>query len=137
MAAAADPAALALAAAMAALPKPAVVSADMPADICQKCFDLTAEALVTHKVEKDQAMHVKRALEAWNGSLWHVIIGTSFGASVAHEVHAFLLFRVGKTHVLCFQSFDDMSLVQTEKKAVPRAVAKKEEESEEPGGGDA
>ena len=100
-------AAAALEAARAALPKPVVLTVDMPAELVARCTELAAEALTTYKVEKDQAMHIKKALEGWNGALWHVIVGASFGASVCHEVHAFVLFRVGKVNVLCFQSFDD------------------------------
>ncbi len=132
--AAVDPAAAAAAAlqaAAAALPKPINVSVDMAPDALQKCYDLCAEALVTHKVEKDQAMYVKKALEAWNGALWHVIIGTSYGASVCHEVHSFALFRVGRVHCLCFMSFDEAQLVQGEKKTVQRAVQKKDDEEKE------
>ena len=100
-------AAAALEAARAALPKPVVLTVDMPAEVVARCTELAAEALTTYKVEKDQAMHIKRALELWNGALWHVVVGASFGASVCHEVHAFVLFKIGKVNVLCFQSFDD------------------------------
>ena len=77
----------------------------------------------------DQAKHIKKALEAWNGSLWHVVVGASFGASVCHEVNACVLFRIGKACIMCFQSFDEASILGGEKK-VQRAV-KKEEEKEE------
>jgi hypothetical protein len=130
MATPASPEAAAVAAAIAALPRPVVLQCDMSVETAQKCIELTLDSLVTSpKVEKDQAMKVKKALEAWNGNLWGVVVGTSFGASVCHEVHNFILFRVGKIHIMCFSSFDEASLV-TEKKAVVRAV-KKEEEVEE------
>ena len=123
-------AAAALEAARAALPKPVVLTGDMPAELVTRCTDLAAEALVTYKVEKDQAMHVKKALEAWNGALWHVVVGASFGASVCHEVGTFTMFKIGKAYILCFQSFDDASILGTEKKVVK--VAKKAEVEEAP-----
>ncbi len=134
--AAADPAAVATAAAIAALPKPVLLTVDMTPEALAKCTELAAEALVVHKVEKDQAAHVKRALEAWDGRLWHVVLGLAFGASVAHEVRSIALFRIGRVHVLAFASFDESSLVSSgEKKAVPRAVQKKADDAEEAGDG--
>lgn len=117
------------------LPSPVVISSDMPVEYRKVIFDATKEAIQTHKIEKDQAMHVKRALEAWNGALWHVIIGTAFGASVAHEKNSFMLFKMGKVYVLCFQSFDESTLISGKKDAafVPRAVQKKGNEDEEEG----
>jgi hypothetical protein len=127
-----DPAIAAIQAAIAALPKPIIINADMPKETLTKCIELTSEALCTHKVEKDQAMMVKKALELWNGALWHVIIGQAYGASICHEVHNFVLFKIGRVHILCFSSFDESSLVNTEKKVVARAVQKKAEEEEGP-----
>ena len=66
------------------------------------------------QLEKDQAMIVKKALDASNGGLWHVVIGQSFGASVAHDNNMLLMFRIGKAHFLVFQSFDEPSLVRKE-----------------------
>lgn len=123
----------ALEAAVAALPKPVVLQIDMPAEARDVVFAEAGKALVQQKVEKDQAMQLKKALENWNGGLWHVIIGTSFGASVAYETHLFVLFRIGKMHVLAFQSFDELSLVQPKQGGhVARAVKKKEDEDDGP-----
>ena len=130
--AAAATSAEAIAAARAALPKPIILSGDMPSADIQRCCDLASEALVTYKVEKDQAMHIKKALEAWNGSLWHVVVGASFGASICHEVNGSVLFRIGKANVLCFQSFDEASILGGEKKV--HKTAKKEDEKEEAAG---
>ncbi len=123
------------AALIAALPKPVLVAVDMPPEAVTKCLGLAAAALVAAKVEKDQAAIIKKALEVWNGALWHVVVGTSFGASVAHEVHAFLLFRIGKVNILAFQSFDEAALVSSGPK-VARAVqqVEKEDEGGEDGG---
>ena len=118
-------AAAALEAARAALPKPVVLTVDMPAEVVARCTELAAEALTTYKVEKDQAMHIKRALELWNGALWHVVVGASFGASVCHEVHAFVLFKIGKVNVLCFQSFDDGAPPIASERASERARARR------------
>jgi dynein light chain LC8-type len=119
-------AAAALEAARAALPKPVVLTVDMPAEVVARCTELAAEALTTYKVEKDQAMHIKRALELWNGALWHVVVGASFGASVCHEVHAFVLFKIGKANVLCFQSFDDGAPPLASERAKDGAAGRRE-----------
>jgi hypothetical protein len=87
----------------------------MAEDARKKCIELTLEALTLHKVEKDQSMHVKKALEAWNGALWMVVIGTAFGASVAHEKHGLLMFSVGRVHCLCFMSFNEGDLINGKK----------------------
>ena len=63
---------------------------------------------------------VKKALDASNGGLWHVVIGQSFGASVAHDNNMLLMFHIGKAHFLVFQSFDDVSLVRKEGQAATR-----------------
>ena len=79
-------------------------------------------------------MIVKKALDACNGGLWHVVIGQSFGASVAHDNNMLLMFRVGKVHFLVFQSFDDVSLVRKEGQSpvrVARPVQEKKVDDEE------
>jgi hypothetical protein len=107
---------------------PAVfVHIDIPEESRVKCVEYTLEALAKFKVEKDQATHVKKSLEAWNGALWIVVIGTAFGASVAHENAGLCMFRIGKVHVLCFQSYDESTLINTKKAAVPRPEAAKPE----------
>ena len=101
---------------------PAVfVHMDMPEESRLKCVEFTLEALAKHKVEKDQAMHVKKALEEWNGALWVVVIGVAYGASLAHENSALCMFRIGKVHVLCFQGYDEGALMNTKKSAAPSA----------------
>lgn len=117
-------------AALAKLPAPIIVSGGMPADMAKVVLEKAAEGVVNYKVEKDQAMHVKKALETWNGGMWHVIVGTSFGASVAHEAGCLLLFRFGKTFVMVLQSFDETALTGGKEKRVTKAVQRKEEEEE-------
>jgi len=104
------------------LPPPVFLHVDMPEAARLKCVEFALEALAKCKVEKDQAMHVKKALEAWNGALWVVVIGAAFGASVAHENAALCMFRVGRAHVLCFQSYDEGALINTKKGHAPAAA---------------
>ena len=92
---------------------PVVVHADMPEEARNVCIAAAVAAMAKHRNEKDQASHIKRALEAWNGALWHVVVGASFGASVAHDNHSLVLFRVGRLFFLCFQTFDDGSLINS------------------------
>ena len=96
--------------------QPVVVHSDMPEAARAVCFAAAAAALAKYRVDKDHASHIKRALEAWNGALWHVVVGASFGASVAHDNHSLVLFRIGRTFFLCFQTFDDGSLINSTKK---------------------
>ena len=103
------------------LPEPRILVSDMAEDARKKCIELTLEALTLHKVEKDQSMHVKKALEAWNGALWMVIIGTAFGASVAHEKHGLLMFCVGRVHCLAFMSFNEGDLINGRKEGAGAA----------------
>lgn len=117
-------------AAIAKLPKAVVVNGAMPLDTQKVVIEKAAEGIVNYKVEKDQAMHAKKALEAWNGGMWHVIIGTAFGASVAHEAGCMLLVRFGKTHVLAVQSFDETALTGNKEKRVGRGIQKKDDEEE-------
>ena len=65
-------------------------------------------------MEKDQALAIKRALEAHNGGLWQVIIGQGFGASVAHDNNSLLVFQLGKVSILAFASYDETQLVRKE-----------------------
>lgn len=78
-------------------------------------------------------MIVKKALDAQNGGLWHCVIGQSFGASVAHDNNMILMFKIGKAHVLVFQSFDDVSLVRKDSQAarVTRPVQQKKADDDE------
>ena len=87
-------------------------------------------------------MHIKHALEAHNGGLWQVIVGQGFGASVSHDNNMLLVFRVGKAQILCFQSFDETSLVRKDGAASPvRRAAKtaqhKDDEDEDSGANEA
>lgn len=118
-------------AALAKLPKPVVVSGAMPSDMQKVVVEKAAEGIVNYKVEKDQAMHTKKSLEAWNGGMWHVIIGTAFGASVAHEAGCMVLVRFGKIHVLAVQSFDETALTGNKEKRVARSSQKKDDEEGE------
>lgn len=119
-------------AAVSALPPAVVVHSDLPSELEAFCVEKGREALATHRVEKDQAAHLKRALEANNGGLWHVVIGSSFGMSVSHENNALLLFRIGKAHILAFQTFDDTSLVRKDGAThVHRKVEKKADDDDE------
>ena len=60
----------------------------------------------------DAALTVKRAMEAETGELWHVIIGSAFGASVSHEAGCCASFRLGGTSVLAWSSLDEATLVR-------------------------
>lgn len=94
--------------------------------------------------EKDQAIHIKRGLEAASatGGLWHVICGREFGASVAHENNMLIVARLGRCHALAFQSYDESSLVRVAappRRAAQPAAAKAEDDddAEEKAGTDA
>jgi hypothetical protein len=134
-AAAAPDGASALAAAIAALPAPVWLHTDMGEETRAKCAEFAAEALAAHKVEKDQAMAVKKALEAWNGALWAVVIGTGFGASIAHENRSLCMFRIGRVHVLCSMQFDEGALINTKKDLGVAAKAERKED-DAPAGAD-
>lgn len=64
------------------------------------------------QVECDAAMAIKRKLEAQFGELWHVVVGRSYGASVAHEAGSMLSFRLRGVAVTAFSSFDESQLVR-------------------------
>ena len=115
------------------LPDPILLHSDMPEESRKACYKFTKEALVQYKSEKDQAKHVKLALESWNGALWMVIIGVSFGASVTHENSGLCMFRIGRAHCLCFQSYDEGALINTKKAAFSRTSGKTEKKEEEEG----
>ena len=111
------------------LPAPILMVNDMAEDARAQCIAAGLDALIKFKTEKDQAMYVKKALEEWNGALWMVIIGQSYGASVAHEHHALIMFRVGRVKFLCFQAYDEGMLINTKKEVLKgKKVEKKEDE---------
>lgn len=111
------------------LPAPVVIHSDLPREVEAFCIQKAVEALSATRFEKDQAQIVKKALEASNGGLWHVVIGNAFGLSVSHENNALILFRIGKVNVLAFQSFDDASLVR--KDVAPARIAREVESKTE------
>ena len=61
------------------------------------------------QLDKDRAHHIKAGLEAASttAALWHVIVGSDFGASVAHEFGKLIVAQLGSSHYLAFQSYDD------------------------------
>jgi dynein light chain LC8-type len=117
----------------AVLPPAVVVHSDLPSELERFCITKAQEALTTQKVEKDQAQHIKKALEGHTGGLWHVVVGSSFGMSVSHENNSLVLFKIGRVHILVFQTFDDASLVRKEGAAthVHRKVERKTDEEDE------
>ena len=116
------------------LPAPVILHSDLPEEARAQCIAATQDALVRFKTEKDQAMHVKKTLEEWNGALWMVVIGISFGASVAHENHALFMFRIGRVKILAFQAYDEGSLINTKKEPVGKGGKRVEKKEEEEGG---
>jgi len=114
-------------------PDPIIIYSDMPEESRKACFKFSLEALVQYKTEKDQAKHVKLALESWNGAMWMVIIGVSYGASVNHENSGLLMFRIGRVHFLCFQAYDEGALINTKKAAFSRSSSKTEKKDDEEG----
>ncbi len=84
---------------------------DMPAEVKDEVLKVAKEAAAGREFEKDQAQHIKKSMESFDGGLWHAVVGKSFGASVAHSNNMLLHFTMGKLHYLVFQSFDETSLV--------------------------
>lgn len=112
--------------------EPVLIHVDMPQETVDFCLKTAAGALAAHPVDKDAAAVIKKALET-DGNLWHVVVGASFGMSVSHANRSLLLFRIGKIHVLIFQTFDDASLVRKDTGAtqVSRRVGEKKGEEDE------
>lgn len=110
-----------------------VAHCDMPEELKALAIKTTIEALSTDKVEKDQAIDIKKTMEDYNGGMWHVIIGTSFGLSVNHENNSILMLRIGKLNILVFQTFEESTLVRKDGGAarVGRGVGGKKAEEEE------
>ena len=71
----------------------------------------------------DAALAVKRAMEAETGDLWHVIVGSAFGASVSHEAGCYASFRLGPTCFLAWSSLDEATLVRGTREHVPASAA--------------
>ena len=117
------------------LPAPVILISDLAQEAREQCIAATQDALVRYKTEKDQAMHVKKALEEFNGALWMVVIGQSFGASVAHEHHALFMFRIGRVKVLAFQAYDEGMLINTRKEPVGKGGKRAEKKEDDEGGG--
>lgn len=69
-------------------------------------------ALAAGTAECDAALALKHAMEAETGELWHVIVGTAFGASVSHEAGCCAAFRLGHKSVLAWSSMDEAVLVR-------------------------
>lgn len=120
----------------------AVVHNDMASELQDLAVKLAREVAATGKVEKDQAMTVKKGMEAAYGGLWHCVVGLAFGLSVSHEASCLTLFRLGKVHYLVFQTFDESSLVRKTPaggaggmRRVDLESKKADDEDEEGGGG--
>jgi len=118
-----------------------IVHNDMPSELQEHAVKLARDAAATGKVEKDQAMTVKKGMEAAYGGLWHAIVGTAYGLSVSHEASCLVLFRLGKVHYLVFQTFDESSLVRKSpvggSAGAPRRLdveSKKADDDEDDGG---
>ena len=60
-------------------------------------------------------MAIKHKLEAQFGELWHVVVGRSYGAAVAHEAGGMLTFRLRGVAVTAFSSFDESQLVRAKR----------------------
>lgn len=74
------------------------------------------------QTDSEAAGNIKRQLEAQFGGLWHVILGQSYGCSVAHEAGMIVSFRIGRTAVTAFSSFDESQLVRPKKAHIKLAA---------------
>lgn len=112
-------------------PAPIIMHCDMPAEVRDEVLAAAAAAATAHDAEKDQAQAIKKAMEASDGGLWHVVVGKGFGASVAHSNSMLLHFRLGKVHYLVFQSFDETTIVTGATTHVARGAGKKKADDDE------
>lgn len=81
-----------------------VKASDMAEDMIQDATEIAQEALKSNEIEKDVAAHIKREFDKKHGTVWHCVVGRSFGSYVTHETKHFIYFYVGQLAVLLFKT---------------------------------
>eukprot|EP00758_Cryptobia_borreli_P012474 Tbor_TRINITY_DN5750_c3_g6::TRINITY_DN5750_c3_g6_i2::g.19541::m.19541/K10418/DYNLL; dynein light chain LC8-type len=78
----------------------------MGPDIEQDCIDCAAYALLDKKLTEQRAIaqFIKRELDRKYGTVWHVIVGLSFGSYVSHDDQSFLYFFIGDNGFLIWRT---------------------------------
>eukprot|EP01084_Bolivina_argentea_P163217 283980_1 len=77
--------------------------ADMPAALLSETIEIANAALDDHRLHKDVATAVKRALdEKMPRSTWHCIVGQHFGSNITHDAGRIANFYLDRTAFLVF-----------------------------------
>uniref|UniRef100_A0A7S2JPB2 Dynein light chain n=1 Tax=Cyanoptyche gloeocystis TaxID=77922 RepID=A0A7S2JPB2_9EUKA len=83
---------------------PRMKSTDMNAEMNEFCKQVVQEGIQGKTIDKDIAVHIKKAMEQKYQGSWHCIVGQHFSASVTHETKHMALFNIGKLNFLVFKS---------------------------------
>ena len=90
-----------------------VLSSTLEPDGLKDAIEVCVSAFDRARNPKDLAQVIKREydkrypseLKATSG-VWHCLVGSNFGCSVAHETRCYLHLSVGKEHIILFRSKD-------------------------------
>ena len=90
-----------------------VLSSTLEPDALKDAIEVCVGAFDRARNPKDLAQVIKREydkrypseLKATSG-VWHCLVGSNFGCSVAHETRCYLHLSVGKEHIILFRSKD-------------------------------
>mmetsp|Transcript_10313 Transcript_10313/g.11373 ORF Transcript_10313/g.11373 Transcript_10313/m.11373 type:complete len:92 (-) Transcript_10313:61-336(-) len=81
-----------------------IKSADMTDEMITFAIAATKDAFKKEDVERNIAMHIKKAFDTRFGGTWHVIVGKDYGSYVSHETKNFLYFYLGEYAMLIFKA---------------------------------
>ncbi|CAH8469187.1 unnamed protein product [Schistosoma margrebowiei] len=77
---------------------------DMPVDMQQDAVDLCYQGIENFKEEYEIAKYLKKEYECKYGSIWHCIVGKSFGSYISHEEDGFIFFHLHGYYVMLFKA---------------------------------
>lgn len=81
-----------------------VKASDMPPEQQQQVCDMAIAGFTKHQSESDVAKYLKKEMDTVFGTLWHCIVGKSFGSFVSHQPGTFIYFYCNNIAILLFKS---------------------------------
>lgn len=84
--------------------QPDVADCDMPHDVQQYALAVTRDALRAHRMERDVAKYVKRAMDAKFGICWQCLVGNEFGLRVSYVPGSYMFLVVDGQAVILYRS---------------------------------
>ncbi|TMS39687.1 hypothetical protein L596_006172 [Steinernema carpocapsae] len=81
----------------------------LPQPLLEEACNVASASMRNSDHELDVAIDLKRHFDEKHGGYWHCVVGRNFGSFVTHDDGNLCYFKVGKTSVLLFRTYTQLS----------------------------